>query len=308
MKSFQNILFPIDLSDTSVKMVPFVKTAVQTLSARLHLLFVVRDFAYFSDVYVSETTIATFKQNILEGAEKSLQEFRRDHLAALPDVQLGLRAGDIAEEILAYAADNKIDLLLLGTHGRKGLEKIFFGSVAERVLKSSPLPVLLVNPYRYAAKRKASVETYSVKRILIPVDLSEISSRIVGPAKGVAEAFGADMTLLSVARTYSYFNAMYVPDHTLENFEREVLEGRKRKMDEFRRVHFENDANVRTRILSGDIPETILQFGESENADLIIMGTHGRKALNRVMFGSVAERVAKSAAVPVLLIKPEPKD
>jgi len=148
MKEFKKILFPVDLSESSPKLVPYVTTMAEKFGAEIHLLFVARVFQYFSGIYVPHPSISKFEDEIVEGAKKRLKEFTEEYFSDLPGTKAEVIAGDISEEILKYTESKGIDLLILGTHGRKGLEKVVFGSVAERVAKASPVPVLLVNPYK----------------------------------------------------------------------------------------------------------------------------------------------------------------
>ena len=148
MKEFKKILFPVDLSESSPKLVPYVTTMAEKFGAEIHLLFVARVFEYFSGIYVPHPSISKFEDEIVEGAKKRLKEFTEEYFSDFPETRAEVVPGDISEEILKYTGSKGIDLLILGTHGRKGLEKVVFGSVAERVAKTSPVPVLLVNPYK----------------------------------------------------------------------------------------------------------------------------------------------------------------
>ncbi len=148
MVQIQKILFPVDLSETSPKIVPTVLMMREKLDARLHLLFVARAFDYFRGIYVPNISIDTLESQLAEGAKRRMAEFQEQFFAGLPDVRVSVLAGDISEEILEYAVREGIDMIIMGTHGRKGLDRAFFGSIAERVIKLSPAPVLVVNPYR----------------------------------------------------------------------------------------------------------------------------------------------------------------
>jgi len=148
MNGFKKILYPVDLSESSVKLVPYVTEMAKKFESEIHLLFAARVFDYFTGIYVPHPSISKFETEIVEGADRRMQEFVEEHFGSFPDIKSLVVAGDAAEEILKYAESEGIDLLIIGTHGRKGLEKIIFGSVAERVIKSSPVPVLLVNPYK----------------------------------------------------------------------------------------------------------------------------------------------------------------
>ena len=148
MKEFRNILFPVDLSETSEKIIPYVLLMAEKFKSEIHLLFVVRVLDHYSGMYVLGSTIMEFQKGIIEGSEKRLLEFKDEFFKDVSDVKARVAVGDISEEIMNYTEAEKIDLLIMGTHGRKGLEKIFFGSIAERVAKNAPVPVLLINPYK----------------------------------------------------------------------------------------------------------------------------------------------------------------
>ena len=148
MKEFKKILFPVDLSDVSAKIVPYVSNVAKKFGAEIHLLFVVRQFRYYTDGYVGLTTIQDFENEAIAGAEKNIDEFAETHFKGHPVCTTKIVLGDASEEIINYIQDENIDLVIMGTHGRKGLDRILFGSVAERVIKMAPVPVMSVNPYR----------------------------------------------------------------------------------------------------------------------------------------------------------------
>ena len=148
MKEFKKILFPVDLSESSEKIVPYVRAVAKKFEARIHILFAARVFQYFTSIYVPHPSINKFEQEIIEGAEKKLYEFIDRYFKEYPDTKTTVVAGDASEEIINYVESQGIDLIIMGTHGRKGMDKVIFGSVAERVVKAAPVPVLVVNPYK----------------------------------------------------------------------------------------------------------------------------------------------------------------
>ena len=148
MKEFSRILFPVDLSESSTKIVPYVQTIADKFDSRIYILFAARVFDYFTSIYVPHPSINKFEKELMEGAQKRLHEFVHEHFAAFPQTQTAVVSGDASEEIIRYIQDNKIDLVIMGTHGRKGMDKVIFGSVAERVVKTAPVPVMVVNPYK----------------------------------------------------------------------------------------------------------------------------------------------------------------
>jgi nucleotide-binding universal stress UspA family protein len=147
MEAFKKILFPVDLSEVSPRVVPYVREMAEKFEAEVHLLFVARILQHFTSIYVPHPSVSKFEEELLEGAEKKLQEFTEEYFKDVP-CRGKVILGDAAQEVLNYVQSENIDLVIMGTHGRKGLEHIIFGSVAERVVKHSPVPVLTVNPYR----------------------------------------------------------------------------------------------------------------------------------------------------------------
>ena len=90
----------------------------------------------------------SYQGEALKGAEKTMKRVCKEQLQGCPNFQKRILTGDPAQEILKTIESERIDLVIMGTHGRKGLEHVFFGSVAENVVKKSPVPVLTINPYK----------------------------------------------------------------------------------------------------------------------------------------------------------------
>jgi nucleotide-binding universal stress UspA family protein len=150
MRPFKKILFPVDFSEVSPKIAPDVCDVAETYGAAIHVIFVARMFYYYTEVNVDAASIEAIQGEIVQGAEKKMDDFIKAHFKDYPNVTAKVLIGDPAEEILRYAKSENMGLIIIGTHGRKGLERVLFGSVAERVIKMSPVPVLSINPYRIA--------------------------------------------------------------------------------------------------------------------------------------------------------------
>jgi nucleotide-binding universal stress UspA family protein len=147
MKKIEKILFPIDLSITSPQVVPWVKHMMGLFNAQVHVIFVARSFVQYSALRVPHASIDDFEGALLKGAEENMAEFMETHFKDTDAVSQVVE-GYPGEEILGYAKDNAMDIIILATHGRRGLERVLFGSVAEYVVKNSAIPVMTINPYR----------------------------------------------------------------------------------------------------------------------------------------------------------------
>lgn len=156
MNEFRKILYPVDFSESSTKIVPYVRSVAEKFGSNVYLLFAARVFDYFTSIYVPHPSINKFEKELIDGAEKRLYEFVDEHFKDFPTTKTAVVAGDAAEQILNYIEEQRIDLVIMATHGRKGMDKIIFGSVAERVVKNSPAPVMVVNPFKVDLNGKNS--------------------------------------------------------------------------------------------------------------------------------------------------------
>lgn len=148
MPEFKKILFPVDLSEVSAEIIPYVTTLARTFQSDLHVLFVARIFKYYDTIYVSPVSIMEFEEKVVAGGKRRLDEFVAEHLKDCCVSVVKVIPGDPAEEIVRYIGAEGIDLVVMSTHGRKGLDRVLFGSVANQVVTTSSVPVMTVNPYR----------------------------------------------------------------------------------------------------------------------------------------------------------------
>ena len=143
----KKILFPIDLTANSSKILPYVLSISEKYNSAIYLLHVVQDLLRWGHLYVPHTSMERFQKEAAEGAEKAMQRICDDQLHSCPNFQRRIVSGDPVTEILNTIESENIDLVIMGTHGRKGLEHALFGSVAENVVKRSTVPVLTINPH-----------------------------------------------------------------------------------------------------------------------------------------------------------------
>ncbi|MBF0530640.1 MAG: universal stress protein, partial [Deltaproteobacteria bacterium] len=141
------VLFPADLSEISTIIAPYVIDLAEQLGAEIHVLFVARSLNFYRDLLVPASSIHVFEEEISKGGHAAMKKFIDDVFKGR-SVLIKLLRGEPSEVILEYAKETDIDIIVMGTHGRKGLDRIFFGSVAEQVVKTSPVPVVTINPYR----------------------------------------------------------------------------------------------------------------------------------------------------------------
>ena len=142
-----------------------------------------------------------------------------------------------------------------------------------------------------------------LNRILCAVDLSDHSRQVAQYAAMLAKATDAHLIVIYTAPSLSQYVGFHVPPNTIENFVGEIVSGAEKAMETFVKENFAG-LSVSSKVLIGYAAEEIINRAEEENVDMIVMGTHGRKGIDRILFGSVAEKVVKNAKQPVLTIRP----
>jgi nucleotide-binding universal stress UspA family protein len=148
-----------------------------------------------------------------------------------------------------------------------------------------------------------------IQTIITPVDFSDNADMIAESAAYTAGKFGAELHLIFVVQNFEDYSGFFVPPVNLPNLEEELLKSAQQRMDDFvtekKKEFLQAGAKaVHSKVLTGDVSEEILSYCEKISCNLIIMGTHGYKGLERIMFGSVADKVVKNACCPVMTINP----
>jgi nucleotide-binding universal stress UspA family protein len=148
MVKVNKILFPCDLTDNSSKVFPYVLSMAEKFSSQIYLLHVVQDLQRWGNVFIPHSSTEVYQKEAMQGAEKAMNRVCEEQLKGCRNFKRMIVSGDPVSKILETIVSEGIDLLVMGTHGRKGLEHAIFGSVAENVVKKSPVPVLIVNPHK----------------------------------------------------------------------------------------------------------------------------------------------------------------
>ncbi len=148
MQAFKNILFPIDFSECSQKIFPYALEMARTFEGRLYLLFVVHDISYLTTIDVPRDTLMNTVAEIARAGENQIEAFCDKHLSDFPNHETKVVTGNPADEIVKFADEQGVDLIVMGTHGRKGLDRTLMGSVADNVIKNAAVPVMTINPFR----------------------------------------------------------------------------------------------------------------------------------------------------------------
>lgn len=146
------VIAPIDFSDNSGLVAESAAYMAGRFGAALHVIFIVQNFEDYSGFFVPQMNVPNIEQEMFDGAEDQMGSFCQTHdsmfkQAGVSEVVHKVLVGDVSEKIVEYAVDTGGDLIVMGTHGYKGLERIMFGSVADKVVKTANCPVMTINPY-----------------------------------------------------------------------------------------------------------------------------------------------------------------
>ena len=290
----KNVLVPTDFSAPSRIALNYGVALARQLRARLTVLHVLEpqpaaDVASASEIVRIERER---EENALQQLGTLLAPEDEDDL----DLKIVLKFGTPSRQIVSTVEEQHTDLVVLGTHGRRRLERFILGSTTEGLLRRLHVPVLTVS--HVTAPR-------AIKRILFATDLSEPSGVSFDLALDVARTLGADLVAV---------HAMGGPVMTVGEFGMTVqaedlaVEEARRRLDLLVAEGLRQGINVQTSIGHGPAPEEILKAAVEVSADLILLAIEARGFLDRTLFGTTAEHVVRDASVPVLSIPRELKE
>jgi nucleotide-binding universal stress UspA family protein len=290
MLAVRRLLFPTDFTDGAANAFPQAVYLADWHDAELHIVNVTGSSGEAERALPASTdTLGTWLGRSSALAEK---------LEALTIVQRQVESESPPERLVAYAEDQNIDLVVMGTHGRRGVRRMLLGSVTEEVVRRAPCPVFTVQA------DADEVPSEAVRRILVPVDFSEASESAVQHATEVAQTYGAEVHLLHVVEEVVYPSAYGVEPALFSSDE--VVARVEKTLGEMAREDMGYE-NVQASATIGYAPMTILDYVQENEIDLVVIATHGRAGLDRMLLGSVAERVIRQSPVPVFVVKPDRK-
>jgi len=293
----RNVLVPIDFSAPSLEAIEAALPLIKHFGADLHLVHVFEpDYPASSMVaiplVVPELEVGERVRRLRDVAEDYSVPLRRENIHAIK--------GRPFEEICRLAQEIDIDLIVIATRGNTGLKHLVLGSTAERVVRYSPCPVLVVRGSDSRKKPVPKLATF--QKILVPVDFSDCSMKGLEYAKKLAREFRAKLILLhSIALQYYVASDEYAR-YDLPLLLEQIDEAAKQQMRDLVQQTNWNGVEVETSIQIGHAGQQICTEATEHNAGLIAISTHGRTGFKHVLLGSTAEYVVRHASCPVLVV------
>jgi nucleotide-binding universal stress UspA family protein len=292
MLTIERILCPVDFSEFSDLAFDYAQSVALHYKATLFLQHVIDSltppypFNPFPDSYEEVC------RNVRAGAERQLHEFAESHTRPGVQLQYDVRDGVVTDLILGFAEAQAVNLIVMGTHGLRGIDHVALGSVTEKVLRKARCPVLAVRkPAHAIAAPEEEPELIPLHRILYCTDFSDNSEKAWEYAVSLAAEYNAELTALHVLEETS--NATEIESVIVKVLER--LEGR---------IPPEaiKNGKAKAAVRIGQAYQQIIELAVEAEMDLIITGVRGRDALDLAVFGSTTYRVIQLGPCPVLVV------
>lgn len=280
---FDDILVPTDGSENAERALEHAIVIAKAFDATVHGVYVV-NITYAADFEggVNTESVVTALEREGESA-LDVVESRCDEAGV--DVIRELLDGRPSVRISEYAKEHDSDLIIMGTHGRRGLSRVLLGSVTESVVRRSRRPVLTI-----PGDARSPEDSYD--DVLVATDGSPDAAQAVDSAIGLASAFDATV------------HGLYVIDETFTRNQMigEILEAEgTTALEELQSKVTAAGLDSKTTILEGEPHEAIVEYASNHDLDVIVLGSHGKGAIERTFLGSVSERTIRTADRPVLV-------
>lgn len=290
---FNRILVPTDFSETAQTALDTAAGLAAWYKSALDIVSVVDATAYAYAGY----PFATLADELNESAETSLSNLKLPKEAKGLKVSRFVLSGTPPAEILAHAKRSSADLIVIGTHGRGAVARLLLGSVADKVLHQAECPVLVTKPSAGKVKHPKK-KSRAFTRILFPTDFSETANLALKRAIAITEDFDAELYVLHIVDdSIITTHVQKEREIILKELRNHALEQMKQSLPPELLQNFETTGAVKR----GEPGKAIASYAETHGCDLIVMGSHGRTGLIRVLLGSVADKVVRLAKCPVLV-------
>lgn len=282
----QQILVPLDGSLEAECVLPYLRDLAPRFNAKVHVLA----------VGIGQRTRRV--NRLLEDyIVKMAEELKGQGIKA----EAAVVYGTTANMILEFAQNQKVDLILMATHGLSGVTRWWLGSVAEKVVSASPTPIMLVQATR--AERHDTTSKKSIEKILVPLDGSELGQAALPYAEMLTLKTGAALELLHVVAPPGAIEASLLTGPDWVKLIQVLQKAGEDYLKEVVRQLGERGIKATYEVVTGEPADKIVQYAEAKGVSLIAMSTHGRTGLARWVMGSVADKVVHGASMPVWLVR-----
>ena len=306
---YKKMLVPLDGSELAEAVFTYAKE----LAGRLDL-----DLTLFHVCVPGERELASMHRAYVERAAEIVgrqsEEVRRqtgiESGGRVLEARAELAVGHPAEEILRYADENDIDLILIASHGRSGVRRWAIGSVADKVLRSSKVPVWLA---RAGIPEETLYGKWPSRTLLVPLDGSELAESVLPHVEALAKQRGTELVKVVLIRVCETpFITVDYPEASMpltwgehvEHIKSSFKAGCEQYLQGVAKRLSDAGLKVQSEVLMGEVADEIVAYATKNPFNLIAMSTHGRSGVSRWAYGSVTDKVLHRVASPLFVVRP----
>jgi nucleotide-binding universal stress UspA family protein len=295
----KKILFPTDFSRCSEQALAHAVFLAEKYNSEIHVLHVITQYADQPAAVVKEikeTEVSIRKFEIV--AEKKLNKLigsqKNKGLKIIKHCMRGISA---ATTILDYSVDKNIQLIVMGTHGRRGIEHFLLGSTAEEVVRMAHCPVFTIREM----KRLKPVK--KVNNILVPIDFSEYSRKALVYASEIAKSYDARLQVLHVIEETMHPALSMWGDLSIYDLVPDIINECRNRTEKMLKEVVPAKIKFNIYVQVGHTASDIIEFSKENSTNLIVIATHGLTGLEHMLLGSITEKVVRMAPCPVFTVK-----
>jgi len=300
MHEVRKILLPTDFSASAREALDHALFLAQEFDADLHMLYAITFGDPFGDMGHPFPEREELLRRLFDIADSELGRMRRStaEATAVRIIEEKRRGNSAAPVILDYATEIGADLVVMGSHGRRGVSRWVLGSVAEKVIRTADCPVMTVR----AAKRSevSPCDLGTIEHVLLPLDFAATTPSAIVAAKRIAHRLGASLQVLHVVDLQT-LPAFYGP--AMGDITARLTRESQEKLRDLVESSDGPDVPHQCFTISGRAAASIVDFSATYESGLIIIPSHGYTGTDRLLLGSTAEHVARRAPCPVLTLK-----
>jgi len=296
MTKIKKILVPTDFSANSESALKYAAMIATAFGSEITIYHVV---ALFNDDPANPEAYLKNLQKAISVSEEALddRQTKLEHKGTLKVKTKVSRAISIADEILNYSKEGSFDLIIIGTHGRAGISRFLMGSVAERIIRHTSCPVISIKD-QHGEKDLHS----KIKKIIVGVDFSEYSKQALTQAADFAKIFNARLEVMHVIEELLHPSFYATGESSIFDLNPDLYKRSRKVLEDFAHETLAETTDLNVYVMEGRPHAEIVHFADSDQADLIVMATHGLSGLDHFLIGSNSEKVARKSNIPVLIL------
>jgi nucleotide-binding universal stress UspA family protein len=300
----RSILVPVDGSEFAEQAIPLALAVAERARCRIRLVLVHHQL---QPLFPLEPQFDYVSKRL--AIKRSEREYLNSLVARLgthrdPMLSAAYLNGPVALTLAEYIRDIGVDLVVMSSHGRGGIQRAWLGSVADQLVRTLEIPILLVRP----PGEESCSGSPRLQKILVPLDGSELAEAILGSAVSLARLWNSELRLVQVVHPIALGMGTAL---SLPSFQQELTDGGRQAAQ----MYLDKVAEVLkaqglkasgTAVIGGLAAGSILRLARTEEADAIAIATHGRGGVRRFLLGSVADKLVRGAEIPILVHRPSP--